>query len=265
MDVTSVDSSAVLGRSALHRASPVSKLVATGLLLASVVAADDVFVIAGIALSVTAAAAAVGLPLRKMVPFALYPTLFAAVFAFASAPGPVTAALIVLKAVTAALAVVTLMFTTPYPQVFAPLQRVTPSLVGDALLMTYRSVFILADKFSDLARAVRLRAGLSGRHPVAAAKATTRALGGLMLYSFDLSQREYDILRLRGYERRLHVTRQAGTAPVADALAITLGIVALGATVLVRAVPSLVPYGWIVTATSLVFLAIGVSLGRRTR
>lgn len=265
MNVASVDSSAVLGTSALHRASPVSKLVTTGLLLASVVAVSDVFVVLGIALTVTAAAAAVGLPLRKMLPFALYPTLFAAVFAFASAPGPVTAALIVLKAVTAALAVVTLMFTTPYPQVFAPLQRVTPSLVGDALLMTYRSVFILADKFSDLARAVRLRAGLSGRHPIAAAKATTRALGGLMLYSFDLSQREYDILRLRGYERRLHVTPQVSTAPATDVLAIAFGTVALGVAVLFRAWPELGPFGWLVAAFSLVLLALGTLLGWRTR
>ncbi|MGB4592452.1 MAG: CbiQ family ECF transporter T component [Coriobacteriia bacterium] len=265
MNVTSVDSSAVLGTSALHRVSATQKLVAVGLVLASVVTVTDVFVIAGIALSMTAAAAALRLPLRRMAPFALYPMVFAAVFAFASAPGPVTALLIVLKAVTAALAVVMLMFTTPYPQVFAPLQAVTPSLVGDALLMTYRSVFILADKFSDLARAVRLRAGLSGRHPVASARATTRALGGLLLYSFDLSQREYDILRLRGYERRLRVFAKPGTAPVTATLSIMFGAIAVLTAAVFRARPSLAGYSWIVTVTSLCFVAAGALYGWRTR
>lgn len=265
MDVTVVDSSAVLGTSVLHRASPVHKLVATALLLTSVVAVTDVFAIAGTVLALTAIAAALGLPLRRMAPFALYPALFAAIFAFASAPGPVTAALIVLKAVTGASAVVTLMFTTPYPQVFAPIQRVTPSLVGDALLMTYRSLFILADKFADLARAVRLRAGISGRHPLASAKATARALGGLLLYSFDLSQREYDILRLRGYERRLRVSAVRGTAPLAGATAIAFGAAAVAVALVVRFWPTAGSYAWLLAAAGALMVPAGALLGRRPR
>ncbi|MEN6430934.1 MAG: energy-coupling factor transporter transmembrane component T [Coriobacteriales bacterium] len=264
MDVTSMDSAAVLGTTPLHRTSPARKLIATGLVLASVVLASDVFAIAGVALAMVAVTAALGLPLRRMAPFSLYPAVFAAIFAFASAPGPVTATLIVLKAITAAYAVVTLMFTTPYPQVFAPLQRVTPSLVGDALLMTYRSLFILADKFSDLARAMRLRAGLSGRHPFASAKATTRALGGLLLYSFDLSQREYDILRLRGYERRLAVTTQPDTAPAAGMAAILFGMAALAWTTLFRLLPRIDGYAWIGAAIALVLASTGLLLGRRS-
>jgi cobalt/nickel transport system permease protein len=105
VDVTAVDRSAVLGDTLLHRAAPTSKLVATGLLLGAVVTVRDPLVAAGLALSLTGAAAAVRLPLRKMLPLALYPALFALVFAFAAAPGPVTGALVVLKAVTAALVV----------------------------------------------------------------------------------------------------------------------------------------------------------------
>src|SRR5574340_1173961 len=133
MDVTVLDRSAVTGRSALHRASPVAKLAAAALVLGGVIVSADPFVIAGIAFSLAAAARVLRLPLRPILVLALYPALFAAVFAFAAAPGPVAAATIVLKAVTAALAVVVLMFTTPYPQVFAPIQRVVPTIVGDSL------------------------------------------------------------------------------------------------------------------------------------
>jgi cobalt/nickel transport system permease protein len=241
------------------------KLAGLALVLASVVIAADPFVVAAVALALAGAAAALGLPLRQMVPLALYPALFAVVFALAAAPGPVTGALIVLKAVTAALGVVVLMFTTPYPQVFAPLQRITPTLVGDALLMTYRSLFILAGKSADLLRAVRLRAGVSARQPIRSARATTRALGGLLLYSFDLSQREYDILRLRGYEGGLKVTPQVSTSAIADAAAVAFGALALGLTLAFRMVPSLAGYAWIAAALALAALVSGLLLGRRSR
>jgi cobalt/nickel transport system permease protein len=265
VDVTAVDRSAVLGTSALHRADPAMKVTAAALVLAAVVVAADPLLVAGVAIALTAAAAALRLPLRQMVPLALYPALFALVFAFAAAPGPVTGALFVLKAVTAALTMVVLMFTTPYPQVFAPIQRVTPVIVGDVLLMTYRSLFILADKFADLVRAVRLRAGISTRQPVRSARATRRALGGLLLYSFDLSQREYDVLRLRGYEGRLRATPQQSTSRAADLGSLGAGAVFLALSVAFRTLPSLAGYSWLVTAAGLVALVIGSILGRRAR
>ncbi|MBF4510645.1 MAG: hypothetical protein ISP10_09245 [Aeromicrobium sp.] len=265
MDVTAVDRSAVNGASALHRAAPRSKLVAVALLICAVVVATDPLALAGVTLALLGAAGAVRLPLRQMLPLALYPALFAVIFALAAAPGPVTAALIVLKAVTAALGVVVLMFTTPYPQVFAPIQRVTPTIVGDALLMTYRSLFILAEKSADLMRAVRLRAGVSARQPLRSAQATTRALGGLLLYSFDLSQREYDILRIRGYEGGFRVTPQSSTAPAADVAAIVFGSLALALTLAARSLPALAGLTWMTTLAGLALLIAGLLLGRRTR
>lgn len=263
MDVTAVDRSAVLGDSLLHRASPRSKLAASALLIAAVVVVRDPFVAAGLALSLSGAAVAVGLPLRKMLPLAAYPAVFALIFALVSAPGPVTGALFVLKAVTAALAVVTLMFSTPYPQVFAPIQRITPTIVGDTLLMTYRSVFLLAEKFGDLLRAVRLRSGISRRQPVRAARATARALGGLLLYSLDLSQREYDILRLRGYQGGLRVAPLASRDPAMDAAALAYAALVLAVATLFALRPSLAPYSWLAAVAGLLDLIAGLLIGRR--
>lgn len=264
MDVTAVDRSAVLGDTRLHRAAPTSKLLATGAIVAAVVLVKDPLVAAGLSLSLIGAAAALRLPLRPMLALGLYPAVFALIFAFAAAPGVLAGALFVLKAVTSALAVVTLMFSTPYPQVFAPVQRITPTVVGDALLMTYRSIFILADKFADLSRAVRLRSGVSPRQPLRAARATTRALGGLLLYSLDLSQREYDVLRIRGYERGLRVSPLHSRDKAMDVAVIAYGCILLLVALLFATIPSLAPYGWLVTSAGLVDLVAGVIISWRS-
>jgi len=264
VDVTFVDSAAILGSSRLHAASAGAKVAAFTLVLATVVVTNDVLVLLSALVLLLALAAGMGMPLRRMVPLALYPAVFAAVFAFASAPSALSAILIVGKAVTAALAGVVLMFSTPYPQVFGIVQRFVPGIVGDALLMTYRSLFLLAEKLASLSTAIKLRSGLSGRQPIRAFRATTRALGGLLLYALDLSQREYDVLRLRGYERRLRV-RALPSADVAMDRALLVGAAGLlGITITVRAVPEAVGiYSWMLAALSLLTLAVTATVRRR--
>lgn len=265
MDIAVVDRSAVSGHSALHGAATGVKLAAFALVLAAVVVSTNLFVILTIAIILLAAVAALRLPARSMLPLAAYPAVFAAVFAFASAPDALAASLIIAKAVTAALASVILMFTTPYPQVFAALQRVTPGLVGDTLLMTYRAVFILADKLGDLTRAVRLRAGLSAGHPVRAARATTRALGGLLLYSLDLAQREYDVLVLRGYTGRLRVAVRPSRSPAADVAIIVCASALLIIATLWRIYwIRLIDYSWMLPALALLGLGVALASRRRT-
>lgn len=266
MDVTAVDRVAVTGSTPLHRAAPAAKLIAFACILGAVVVSANLFVVLAIMLGLIAASAALGLPLRRMLPLAAYPALFAAVFAFASAPEVLTAALIVVKAVTAALAAVTLMFTTPYPQVFALVQRVLPGLVGDALLMTYRALFLLADKLAHLTRAVRLRSGVTLRQPLRAARATAQALGGLILYSLDLSQREYDVLLLRGYEGRLRVTPARSRSRTADITTLAAGVLALLLAVVWRVYwDGLNHYSWLLPAVAIVALAVGTVTGGRHR
>jgi cobalt/nickel transport system permease protein len=266
MDITVVDRSATSGTTALHTAAPGSKFVAFACLLAAVVINANLFVVLAIALMMLAALVALRLPARQMLPLAFYPALFAAVFAFASAPDVLTAALIIVKAVTGALGAVMLMFTTPYPQVFALVQRVTPSLVGDTLLMTYRALFLLADKLSHLTRAVRLRSGVALNQPLRAARASSRALGGLILYSLDLSQREYDVLLLRGYEGRLRVTPQRSTSRPADVATVSAGVLALVAAIIWRVYwAGLNDYSWVLPVLALIALVAGALIARRHR
>jgi cobalt/nickel transport system permease protein len=257
VDVAAVDRSATLGTSPLHRASPVAKLLAFVCVIAAVVVNQNVLVMGGILLALVAAVIAWRLPGRAIAALAVYPAFFAALFALASAPDLLTGLLFVVKAVTAALGAIVLMFTTPYPQVFAPLQRVVPGVAGDAMLMTYRSFFLLAEKFGHLMTAFRLRSGFSPRQPVRSARAVTRSLGGLLLYSFDLAQRDYDVMRLRGYEGRLRARLPRSTAPGRDAALVATAAFLLALAVLWRVLWfALNPVSWAVTLLGVAFLGV---------
>jgi cobalt/nickel transport system permease protein len=265
MDIRAIDVSATMGRSGLHRAAPISKLIAFALVLTAVVAQMNVLVVLALMLALSALAVGSRLRLGLVFGLAAYPGVFALIFAFAAAPDVLAGALFVVKAMTAALAAVTLVCTTPYPQVFAPIQRIVPEIVGDAMLMTYRSLFLLAEKFDRLLTAVRLRSGLSVRSPLRAARAAASALGGLVLYALDLSQREYDVMRLRGYERRLRATMPAAASPPFDAalLASAAALLALALTFRLAGA-TLTPYSWLPPAAALPVL-LGAVVWRLTR
>lgn len=263
MDVGAIDRSATRGGGPLREASPISKLTMLGILLAAVLVSWNVLVLATVFICLTAALVWGRVNLRLALSLALYPSLFALMFAFASAPDVTVGAAIVAKAVTAALSAVTVVLSTPYPQIFAPLQRVTPGIVGDALLMTYRSMFILLEKFGDLLRAARLRAGLRGRHPLRAARLTAAALGGLLLYAIDLSQRDYDIMRVRGYAGRLRVTPQRHTDRTKGAILIAGACLLLALSLLWRfRAAALNPYSWIAPIPALLLLGASVLIRR---
>jgi energy-coupling factor transporter transmembrane protein EcfT len=199
------------------------------------------------------------LPWRPMLALALYPGVFGAIYAFAAAAGVLTAALIILKAVTAALVAVLLMFTTPYPQVFAPVQRILPAVVGDALLMTYRSLFLLLEKFGHTLTAVRLRAGVFGANPIRSASSITRSLGGVLLYSIDLSQRTHDVMYLRGYDGRLAVTPQPSVSAGLDRTVVAAGVAICSVAVAWRLWwPALNPYAWLPPLAGMLLLALAL-------
>lgn len=265
MDIGAIDRSATQGGGPLRSMSPVTKLAAMALVLAAVLVSWNVLVLWAVFLALVATLVWGRVDLRLALGLAAYPAVFALVFAFASAPDVMTAAVIVSKAVTAALAAVSVVLSTPYPQVFAPIQRIVPGIVGDALLMTYRATFILLEKFSRLLRASRLRAGLRNGHPVRAARATAGALGGLLLYSVDLAQRDYDIMRLRGYEGRLHVSLTRSPDRRLDAALLAGSALLMMTSVLWRVEAAVLnPYSWITAIPPILLLVTAWTSNART-
>jgi energy-coupling factor transporter transmembrane protein EcfT len=263
VDVSAIDRSATRGDGPLRNAAPSSKLVMLAILIAAVLVSWNILILTALLIALLALLVWGRIPLGLALSLAGYPAVFALIFAFSSAPNVLSAAVIVGKAVTAALAAVTIVLSTPYPQTFAPLQRVTPAIVGDALLMTYRALFILLEKFANLLRAIRLRAGIRNGQPLRSARATAAALGGLLLYSMDLAQRDHDIMRVRGYEGRLRVAPAKSADRRVDVLLVVTASALLCVSIIWRlGAAQLNPYSWMPVLPSL-FLLVTASMTRR--
>ena len=72
-------------------------------------------------------------------------------------------------------------------------------------------------------------------------------MGGLLLYSLDLSQRDYDVMRVRGYQERLVVTLPTSDAAARDVAFVAGALLALLVSALWRAgAATLNPYSWLV-------------------
>lgn len=266
MDIGAVDRSATSDLGWLHRVSPVAKLIAFALVIGAIIVTWNLLLALALFAALAAVAVTARLDLKLTFTLAAYPALFALIFALASAPDPGTGAVIVLKAVTAGLSAVIVILTTPYPQVFAPIQRIVPGVVGDAMLMTYRATFLLLGKFANLLRAVRLRSGVRGHKLVPSAQAVTTALGGLILYSIDLSEREYDVMRVRGYSGQLRVHLPKSRSRTGDAVLVMGASLALATSIVWRlGWVALNPYSWLLPIPAFALLAGAVVFRTTTR
>jgi cobalt/nickel transport system permease protein len=175
------------------------------------------------------------IPVLKVVAVASYPAFFALLFVISEWDGTwQTPAVIFGRALTAAITLVTVLTTTPYPRVFGLLALVLPRIVGEALFLTYRSVFVLLDTASNLMTAIRVRSGLQLRHPLVNLRNLSLAMGRLLLYAFDRSEREYDIMVVRGYSGHVAAPERVWNGIRTDALPVVLGLAALTAAVLIR-------------------------------
>ena len=111
---------------------------------------------------------------------------------------------------------------------------------------------------------MRLRAGRP-KSIVSGAHMATTALGGVLFYSIDLSQRTYDVMRLRGYEGRLIVAPQP-----AGPLSTRVATVAVAAVLLGMAVVSRVwwvalnPISWLLPVVAALVL-LGAAGARTAR
>lgn len=198
-----IDYLASAGRTPWHRASALGKLLlVAGILTLAVFAPSLKLLLAVHALAWTLVVTG-RLTGRLVLAAAGYPLLFAALFVAGRWDGTwVTPLKLLLRPLTASLAAVWLVGTTPYPDLFAPLSRVLPRGAGDGLFLTYRALFALLARSERLWRAFRLRGGLTGparRRLMLAGE----GLGTLVVHGFERSQRLYATMLLRGHSGRV--------------------------------------------------------------
>lgn len=206
MRLTDIDRSATTApESWLHRLPVAVKLLGLLAVIAVALSSWNPGVLAALACVLIALGLSARLRPRLFLGLASYPLIFSLLLVVTLQPGWMVSAALLLKAFCTALGAVCLILTTPYPQIFAATGRVLPQLLNDSLLMTYRSLFILATSLSGLTVALRLRGGLSWRRPLALLRSLGDLFGALVLVALDLSERDYEVLNLRGYDGRLRI------------------------------------------------------------
>ena len=198
-----IDYLASAGRTPWHRASALGKLLLALAILIVAVFAPGLRLLLAVHLLTWSLALTSRLPARLIATAAGYPLLFSALFIASQWDGTwQTPVRLLLRPLTASLAAVWLVGTTPYPDLFAPLSRVLPRSAGDGLFLTYRALFALLARSERLWRALRLRGGLTGpaRRRLALAGG---GLGTLVVHGFERSQRLYSTMLLRGHSGRI--------------------------------------------------------------
>lgn len=211
MDIARIDYWANSGKSIVHKSAPVSKAASTAMVIASVIVSRDLALLVCLYLSILATARLARLPVRYILAIAIFPVLFAVLYAVSQASaGWQWPAVIIMKALTAATAMVVLISTTPYADVINLIGRFLPKVIKDGLFMTYRSFFILLGLFNRFMKALRLRGGLSPRRSLNNAGNTAAGVGMLFIRAYDKSQMLYDVMTIRGYSGRLSAERGVG-------------------------------------------------------
>jgi len=198
-----LDYSAVEGRSWLHHAPTMGKMVGMGVVLLGVVTLRSLSGLFSLYAILLALFFTSRVPL-KIFSLTLYPLVFALLFVFVSGIQPYFILLIFLKVLSGSTGVVLLLATTPYPSIFRLLGKILPSLFVTALFLTYRSIFILLDVFEETQHALYLRGGLQWRHPWRSLINVSNAFGHLIIKGIDASERMYESMVLRGFENKIH-------------------------------------------------------------
>ena len=224
-DIALVDLWASSGRSPWHRASALAKMTFLAALLFAAITARDPVVPAVLVGLVLGCLATARIPLGPAILLGVYPFLFSSLFVLSRWDGTwQTPALLLGRSLTSSLGAVLLVATTPYPDLFAPIARVTPRLVGDGLFLTYRAFFGLLHRADRMWTALRLRGGLTGRGLPRDLRHAGEGLGQLVLHSYDRSQRLYAVMQIRGHSGRVCGCRHWADFGPADLLPLALAV-----------------------------------------
>jgi cobalt/nickel transport system permease protein len=238
LDLAIVDYWASSGRSAWHHASAGAKIILVIALVGSAVFSTSLTFLAAAYALVWLLVLVSGLPIVPVIGLAIYPALFTLVFVVSRWDGTwATAGIYLLRALLAGLAAVWLVGTTPYPDLFAPISRLVPRFVGDALFLSYRAFFTLANKMLRLSVALRLRGGWGRGGVMRRLSNLGQGMGTLVLFSFERSQRVYAVMELRGHSGRVCGCRHWSARTRLDWAPVALAALVITAAVWSRSAP----------------------------
>lgn len=219
MDLYFIDYFSHSRKSALHGLPASLKALAVAACIAAVVLLKNPLPLGALLLLLFALAVFARVPLRVL-PLALYPLVFTAVFlassleeALHTAEGISGSAYLsfvaatVLKVVVAASAMLLFLLTTKSTDMFGIGQKLLPDRLVAGFFLMYRSTFILSGVLNDLLSSMRVRGGFSLRHPVRSLDNLGRAFSVMLVRALNLAEKQYDVLRLRGFEGKFYISK----------------------------------------------------------
>ncbi len=199
IDVARIDHWASSGSGPMHKASPLAKMLFLLFVVAAAVTAKSPYpLIAGYA-GILAVAVLSRLPWTRMVMLSLYAVVFALLYGVSLRGGWWIFTLLVFKAITPSLAMITLIVSTPYPKIFSLISAVLPEMLAAGLFMTYRTLFILLDMMDNFAAAIRLRGGFSPGSLFKNSANISRGIAMLLVRAVERASRLYAVMSVRGY------------------------------------------------------------------
>lgn len=203
------------GKSPLHQAAPQAKLLGVALAIGGLTLSRSPWDLLLMGIGWMALLEWARLPALRILGWAAYAGVFVLFYLIATWEGFPEASTMLLKAVGSALAMLTLITTTPYPRLFGALQPLMPAPLPDALLLIFRSFFILLHRWTHLDAALRLRGEVSWKSPRQSLVGLSPALGTLLLGAMDHSEALYEAMLLRGYRGVLGGPVNASFSPAA--------------------------------------------------
>ena len=211
-----------------HKALVGTKVVFTVIMVAAFIMSDSVTKGLGLLGMVLLSFWIGRIPIRLVLQLALYPAFFSSIFALMEMGSSVAGGLlIIIKAVGAGMTMILLITTTPYTDLFSFLSLWMPTLLVDVFMFTYRGVFILIEKATNLLKSMRLRGGYHSFNVFKNAKNIVGAIGVIIITSFDISERMYQIYSLRGYRGGIKSEITLWPPGIPDILIISGGILAV--------------------------------------
>ncbi len=199
IDVAKVDYWAASGTGLFQRASIIAKLGFLLLVLAAALAATNPYSLALGYVVLLVVAAAARLPWLRMMWLSLYAAVFTVLYIVSLRGDMLAHAVLIVKAITPALAVLMLIVSTPYPRIFSLLSAVLPEILAAGLFMTYRTLFILLDMMDNFVAAIRLRGGFSPGSLYKNSANISKGIGMLLVRAVERSSRLYAVMVVRGY------------------------------------------------------------------
>lgn len=197
-----IDYYANILKSPLHTLNPLTKVVFLVFILLSIILSTSISSLLLVFCLLIFLIILAKLPLFKILQWSLYPLFFASLFVISQIHYGTLPLITLLRALNAAVCLLFIFCTTPYPAIFSLLAKISQPL-GLLFFLTYRYFFLIIDELQTKIKLMKVRGGFN--QPSKVLKNLAFAIGHFLIYALEKGERCYDILLIRGYRGRMLV------------------------------------------------------------